>query len=58
LFSYKRQVPRSENKYPRIMHWVNVRVGDHELRRGQRKNKVCHFYWNFDHINVVLNVDN
>ncbi|KAK8468607.1 hypothetical protein PHAVU_006G066711 [Phaseolus vulgaris] len=40
LFSYKRQVPTSGNKYPRIMHWMNVRVGDHELERGLRKNKV------------------
>ncbi|XP_068504404.1 uncharacterized protein [Phaseolus vulgaris] len=40
LFSYKRQVPTSGNKYPRIMHWMNVRVGDHELERCLRKNKV------------------
>jgi len=40
LFSYKHQVPTSGNKYPRIMHWMDVRVGDHELERGLRKNKV------------------
>ncbi|ESW21828.1 hypothetical protein PHAVU_005G102300 [Phaseolus vulgaris] len=40
LFSYKRQVPTSGNKYPRIMHWMDVTVGDHELGRGLRKNKV------------------
>ncbi|KAK7353645.1 hypothetical protein VNO80_19096 [Phaseolus coccineus] len=40
FFSYKRQVPRSGNKYPRIMHWMDVRVGDHELRHGFCKNKV------------------
>ncbi|KAK8470028.1 hypothetical protein PHAVU_004G040500, partial [Phaseolus vulgaris] len=43
LFSYKRQVPTSGNKYPRIMHWMNVRVGDHELERGLRKNKIIIF---------------
>jgi len=32
LFSYKRQIPRSGNKYPRIMHGIDVIVGDHELR--------------------------
>ena len=58
LFSYKRQVPTSGNKYPRIMHWMNVRVGDHELERGLRKNEVCFFFCNLYYLNVVLNVDN
>ena len=58
LFSYKRQIPRSGNKYPCIMHWMNVRVGDHELGCGLRKNMVCHFYWNLYYMNVVMNLDN
>ncbi|KAK8467101.1 hypothetical protein PHAVU_008G251750 [Phaseolus vulgaris] len=32
LFSYKRQIPRSGNKYPHIMHLIDVIVGDNELR--------------------------
>jgi len=40
LFSYKHQIPRSGNKYSHIMHWMDVRVGDHEIRRGLRKNMV------------------
>ena len=42
FFSYKRHVPRSENKYPHIMHWIDVRVCDNEIGYGMHKNMLCH----------------
>jgi len=28
-------------KFPRILHWMDVKVGDHVIRRSLKDNVVC-----------------
>ena len=38
---------RIGNRYPRITHWTNVRLGDIEIASGLQQNVVCRIHRNF-----------